>query len=210
MEIKVKSYSKQSSLLSSILFFILGAILFTKADELLSLVSIIIGIILAVTGIVTLTYYYFKTKQQLYLRKFLIYGIVSLILAIIFIFFANIVEQFIRFIVGGWILFSGIMRLINALNMNFKSAKFLPLLLVSIALIGVGIYTIVIGDILISSVGIIMMIYSAIEIIGYIFYTKDKQEKEEEGATSIIVPDKEETKPDKKTKIKDAKENNDK
>ena len=210
MEIKVKSYSKQSSLLSSILFFILGAILFTKADELLSLVSIIIGIILAVTGIVTLTYYYFKTKQQLYLRKFLIYGIVSLILAIIFIFFANIVEQFIRFIVGGWILFSGIMRLINVLSMNFKSTKFLPLLLVSIALIGVGIYTIVIGDILILSVGIIMMIYSAIEIIGYIFYTKDKQEKEEEGATSIIVPDKEETKPDKKTKIKDAKENNDK
>ncbi len=209
MEIKIKSYSKQSSLLSSILFFILGAILFTKADEILSLISIIVGVLLAIAGTVSITYYYFKTKQQVYNHKNLIYGIILLIVAIIFIFFANIVEQFIRFIVGGWILFSGIMRLINVLSMNFKSNKFLPLLIVSLLLIGVGIYTIVIGDILISTVGIIMMIYSAIEIVGYVFYTKDKQEKEEEGATSIIVPDKEETKPDKKTKIKDAKENND-
>lgn len=209
MEIKVKSYSKQSSLLSSILFFILGAILFTKADEILSLISIIVGVLLAIAGTVSLTYYYFKTKQQIYNHKNLIYGIVLLIIAIIFIFFANIVEQFIRFIVGGWILFSGIMRLINVLSMNFKSNKFLPLLIVSLLLIGVGIYTIVIGDILISTVGIIMMIYSAIEIVGYVFYTKDKQEKEEEGATSIIVPDKEEIKPDKKANIKDAKENND-
>ena len=50
MEIKVKSYSKQSSLISSILFFILGAIIFTKADELIKLISIEVGVLLAVAG----------------------------------------------------------------------------------------------------------------------------------------------------------------
>ena len=103
------------------------------------------------------------------------------------------------------------MRLINVLTMSNKNTKFFPLLIVAILLIGVGIYTIVIGDIILSTVGIIMMIYAALDIVGYIFYTKDNQEKEEVGVTSIIVPEKE-NKVEKKEKknIKEAKENNDK
>ena len=211
MEIKVKSYSKQSSLISSILFFILGAIIFTKADELIKIISIGIGVLLAVVGTISITYFYFKSKQQIYTKRNLIYGILSIVLAVIFIFFSDIVEHFIRFIVGAWILFSGIMRLINVLTMSNKNTKFFPLLIVAILLIGVGIYTIVIGDIILSTVGIIMMIYAALDIVGYIFYTKDNQEKEEVGVTSIIVPEKE-NKVEKKEKknIKEAKENNDK
>ena len=136
----------------------------------------------------------------------------SLINSIIFIFFANIVEQIIRFIIGAWILFSGINRLINALSINKKDKKFLPLLIIAALLIIVGIYTIVIGDVVLSTIGIIMMIYAGIDIIGYIFYTKDKVEKEEEGTTTLIVPEKDEeveekAKSKKKTKdVKDSKE----
>jgi len=206
MELKVKSYGKQSSLLSSILFFILGAIVLTRSQEVVSFVSIIVGVILAIIGVVSLTYYYVKSKQQIYMKKNLIYGILSIIVAIVFIFFSSFVEQFIRFIVGAWILFSGIMRLINVLSMHRKNTKFLPLLIVSILLIGLGVLTIVKDFDDIAIVGILMMTYAAIEIVGYVFYTKDTQEKEEEGATSLIVPDKAEIKETEKANIKDVKE----
>lgn len=208
MEIKVKSYSTQSSLISSIIFFILGGILFTSADKVISFLSIAIGIILATTGIVFLVLYFISIKKLEQNKKYLINGIVTLIISIIFIFFSGVIEQFIRFIVGGWILFSGIIRLVNVLSMNNKNTKFFPLLIVSILLIIVGIYTIVIGNIILSSVGLIMMIYAGIEIIGYIFYSKDKQEKEETGATSLIIPEKNEEKiKKKKENIKDVEEN---
>lgn len=208
MEIKVKSYSTQSSLISSIIFFILGGILFTSADKVISFLSIAIGIILATTGIVFLVLYFISIKKLEQNKKYLINGIVTLIISIIFIFFSEVIEQFIRFIVGGWILFSGIIRLVNVLSMNNKNTKFFPLLIVSILLIIVGIYTIVIGNIILSSVGLIMMIYAGIEIIGYIFYSKDKQEKEETGATSLIIPEKTEEKiKKKKENIKDVEEN---
>lgn len=208
MEIKVKSYSTQSSLISSIIFFILGGILFTSADKVISFLSIAIGIILATTGIVFLVLYFISIKKLEQNKKYLINGIVTLIISIIFIFFSGVIEQFIRFIVGGWILFSGIIRLVNVLSMNNKNTKFFPLLIVSILLIIVGIYTIVIGNIILSSVGLIMMIYAGIEIIGYIFYSKDKQEKEETGATSLIIPEKTEEKiKKKKENIKDVEEN---
>ena len=52
-----------------------------------------------------------------------------------------------------------------------------------------------------------MMIYAGVEIVGYIFYSKDKLEKEEEGVTSLIVPDTEEEKEDSsKINIKDVEE----
>ena len=173
MEIKVKSYSTQSSLISSIIFFIIGAILFTNAEKVVSTTAFIIGIILATIGID------------------LGRGIALIAISLVFIFASNIVEQIIRFIIGAWILFSGISRLISVLTFSNKNTKFLPLLIVSLLLIGIGIYTIVIGDVVLSTIGIIMMIYAAIDIIGYIFYTKDTLAKEEPGATTLIIPDKE-------------------
>ncbi len=212
MEIKIKSYSSQSSLISSILFFILGAILFTSAEKVIRTISMIIGIIMASSAIISFVIFAFQAKRSVIKPKKgnLIFGIISLILAVIFIFFSNLVEQFIRFIVGAWILFTGIIRLINVLSMNKKSIKFLELLIVAILLIVVGIYTIVIGDVLLSTIGIIMMIYAGIEIIGFVLYSKDKVEPEEPGTTTLIVPETSEvTEKEEKNelvKIKDVKE----
>lgn len=210
MEIKVKSYSSQSSLLNAIVFFILGAILFGSADKVISFISIAFGIILAVAGIIELSIYFIENKKEETIPKKsrLAFGVICFILAIIFIFFSEVVEQFIRFIIGAWILFSGIMRFINALSMNKKSQKFLPLLIVSILLMAVGVYTIVVGDVILSTIGIIMMIYAVIEIAGYIFYTKDTQTPMEPGTTTLIVPDEQEKEEKTKTKkkVKDVKE----
>lgn len=209
MEIKIKSYSSQSSLLSSILFFIIGAILFSSADKVISFISITFGIILAVSGIIEIIIYIIENKKEEIIPKKsrVLLSIFLIGLAIVFIFFSQVVEQFIRFIVGAWILFSGIMRFINAISINKKSRKFLPLLIVSILLMCIGVYTILIGDIILSTIGIIMMIYSVMEIIGYIFYTKDTQIIEEPGTTTLIVPEEEITKEKKKSKkIKDVKE----
>ena len=170
MEIKIKSYSSQSSLLSSILFFILGAILFTSADKLLNIISIIIGTLFATAATISLIIYFIQARKLggIPKRGNLTFGIVSLILAIIFIFFSNIVEQAIRFIVGGWILLTGIIRLINVISMPKKDSKFIQLLVVAVLLIFIGIYTIVVEIFGLDIIGIIMMAYAGIEIVGYI------------------------------------------
>lgn len=207
MEIKIKSYSSQSSLISSIIFFILGAILCTSADKVVSFISIAIGIILAVTGLINLIIYIYQVKKDIPAKKsYIAVAIITLIISVIFIFFSDVVEQFIRFIIGAWILLTGITRFINVLSINYKSRKFLPLLIVSILLMTVGVYTIVISNIVLSWIGIIIMVYAAIEIAGYIFYTKDTITPEEPGTTTLIVPE-ETTEVNKENKnIKDVKE----
>ena len=192
MELKIKSYSSQSALISSIIFFILGGIIFTFADQIASTIYLGIGIILAVIGVISLIMYGISVKKQEVELGNLVTGIILIIVACFFLFASGIIDQLIRFIIGFWVLFNGITRLINALSINKRSAKFLPLLIVSALLIGIGIYTIMVGAAELKIAGIILMIYSAVDIVGYVFYTKDNQEKEEEGATSLIIPDKKE------------------
>lgn len=210
MQIKIKSYSSQSSLISSILFFILGAVLFTSADKVINTASKIVGIIFAIISIISLTIYIIQSRNKQGNTGNLIFGLTTLTLAFIFIFCSSIVEKAIRLIIGAWILLTGITRLINVLSMNKKYIKFYELLIVAIILIIIGTYTIVVGDVILTSVGLIMMIYAAVEIIGYVLYSKDTIKPEEPGTTTLIVP--EETPKEEKRKkkndiiIKDVKE----
>lgn len=210
MEIKIKSYSKQSSLLSAVVFLIFGAILFSNAEKVVQALSIIVGVVFAIVGVVSLITYFINNKQapNPIRRTSLASGIICIIFAIIFIFFSNVVEQSIRFILGAWILLTGIMRLIDTIS-NTKGNKFWSLLIISILLISVGIYTIVFGDVILSTIGIIMMIYAIIEIIGYIIYSKTTSDEEKSGTETLLIEDdkeKEDEKPSKKKKkIKKAK-----
>ena len=170
MEIKITNYKNQSSLISSIRFFILGGILFTNPDIFVTTISKIVGAALLLIAIVFMITTFINRKTKPFPVITITSIIIIILLSIMFLFFSETVEKIIRIVVGFWILFSGITKLINALKITNKNKKFISLIIVSLLLIIIGIYTIVIGDVLLSSIGIILMIYSALDIIGYIFY----------------------------------------
>lgn len=206
MEIKINNYKNTSSLVSSIILFIMGGILFTNPDIFVTTISKIIGTILLATAIILLITIFLNRKTTPIPILKLSSTIILLLLGIMFLFFSETVEKAIRIVVGFWILFSGINRLINALKMTDKNKKFLSLVIVSILLILIGVYTIVIGDVLLSSIGIILMLYSAIDIIGYIFYSKETNTTVDinEDTTLITTAEKENKKSKKIKKIKDV------
>ena len=209
MRIDIKSYSSKSSLVSSIIFFVIGAILTAYSERIMTAAYKVIGVVfLAITiGIILSIVVRKKKEQPIYANRVAI-GIITLVLAILFFFFHGIIDEAIRFIVGAWILFSGVTRLINALRTDHKASRFIALLIVSILLIILGFVTIIKNGILLWVVGIIIMIYSAIEIVGYIFYSKDNKnfDSEEDTEDKLLIPEKkDEEKPKKKNKkIKDV------
>lgn len=211
MEIKIKSYSTKSSLVSSIIFFIIGAILTAYSERIMNTAYLIVGGIFAVVFVLSIVGIVIKKKKMepIYVSR-VSYSVLYLILAILFLFFHTVIDEVIRFIIGAWILFSGVLRLISALRTDHKASRFPALLIVSILLIGLGFLTIIKNGIALWVAGIIMMIYSIIEIIGFIFYSKDNQnfdEDDEEGKESLLIPEKkEEPKKLKEGKVKDVKE----
>ena len=168
MEIKINSYSSQSSLISSLLCFIIGGILYTYAEVVLNFTSIAIGVVLSIVGVFSLITFYMDYKKGEIKKGKLLTGILTIVLAIVFLIFQNLIETLLGLTVGGWVLFVGVLRLISALRLNLKTKRFFINLVISLLLIILGIYTIANGGLLLEGAGILMMVSSGIEIIGYI------------------------------------------
>lgn len=174
MKTKVKSYSNILSLIYSILFFILGAIIFTKPEIIILFISYVIGGLFIIIGIFKCIKNYLDIKKDNTISsKEMITGIVLVILGTVFILLAGVIEALVRLIIGGWILFSGINRLINSLNIPKKNRITTIYIILSFIIIGVGLYTILESNLAFKTIGLVLIIYSVIEIIGYIFNKKD-------------------------------------
>lgn len=194
----MKKYFKNYSvimLVISILFFILGAVMYTKPEFIVLVFSYVMGGLIILFGIYYCIKNYVEIKNNKETSsKDMIVGITLVVVGLIFIFLANVIEALVRLIIGGYILFIGITRFVNSLYMK-KDTRFFVSLGLSLLLIAGGLYTILEANLAFQTIGIVIMAYSVIEIIGFVF-NHDNNE--------VIVSEKvliEEKKSDKKTDI---------
>ena len=173
MKFKVKDYSNMFVLISSIIFLILGAIMYTKPDAIVIITTYVFGGLLILVGLFKCVKNYLDVKKDNNISSTeMIVGIVLTVLGVICIFLAGVVEALIRLVIGGWMIFSGINSLINALYLDKKTSRFFVSLILSIIVIGGGLYTILEANLAFQAIGIVLMIYSVLEIISYIFNKK--------------------------------------
>ena len=206
----INKSSYTSNILSSIISLIIGVVIFTRPDLVIILLSYVLGAILLAYSYFRIIYYSFhKGKDPNYPLNDLIWALICMIIGLICIFLSEAVEQAVRFLIGGWILAMGINRFVNALHMPNKSASsFASVIIVSILLMAVGLYVIFVSNLIIASLGIILIIYSILEITNYILVSKDikeydfEEKKTNEKKQEVQVIETEEVK-EKEPKIKE-------
>ena len=170
MNFKEKNYSNILVLVSSIIFLILGAIMYTKPDAVVVIITYVFGGLLIIIGLFKCIKNYLDVKKDNTISSTeMVVGIILSVLGVICIFLAGVVEAFIRLLIGGWMIFTGINSLINILYLDKKTSKFWISLILSLIIIGGGLYTILEANLAFKAIGIILMIYAVLEIIGYIF-----------------------------------------
>lgn len=177
MKIEIKNYSNVVSLLTSIIFFISGAVIFTNPQAIILIISYVIGSLIIVVGVFKCIKNYLDVKKDGNTSSNpMIVGITLIVIGLVFIFLAGVIEALVRLVIGGFILFTGIIRLVSALYITKKNLNFWVLLSIAILLIIAGIYTILETNLAFKAIGIILMIYAVLEIFGYIFNKKDLKE----------------------------------
>lgn len=171
MNIKENKYSSITSLLTSIALFVIGALLFNNPSEIIETISKIFGVILVVVGLFKIVIYVRRKNKGIPVTNLnLASGIAILIVGALFIFLAGAFETTLRFIIGIWILLSGINKLIAVIALGSQNKNFASMIIISIVLIILGGYIILVSNLIISMIGLLLMIYSAIEIASYIIY----------------------------------------
>jgi len=168
-------YIKQNkdSLLKSILFLILGVILFTNPGGILKFLSYIVGGILVIIGVLNILSY-LKTQKKLNIEdnKKLISGIILIVLALVVVLFSSFIETTIRLVFGGWIIYSGVSKLIEAINIKDDKTTFYVTLVISILMIICGFYIAITANLVFSLLGLFIMIYAILDIVSYVMKKK--------------------------------------
>lgn len=190
------------SLVTSIIFLIFGALIFAYPNQVVATASIVFGGVLMFYAIILIIKNYYETKNNSNTSSAtLMFGIFLLIVGLLFIVMANLISFILQYVLGAWILFTGIERLMIALSLGKDNNAFISQLVIAILLLIAGLYTILRGHLEVQIIGIVMIVYSILQIIGYFSNKKD-----------IVVHNKEdhklekiETKEEVKDDIKEAK-----
>lgn len=158
----------KTPLITAILLFILGAILFTNPQNIVMIVTYGFGSLFLLTGFIKLINYIGDKKKGISNNSDLIMSVVIMTLGIIIIVCTSMIELLIRIIMGGFILYNGILRMISSLKMKEISGIWKYNLIVAIIIILVGLYIILKSNLVFSGIGLFIMIYASLEIISTI------------------------------------------
>lgn len=168
-----------NNLIYALLFLVFGIILLTSTEDLITIVSKAIGGVLIVIGIIkAIIYIYMKGKLGEYSLSKLIISLLFISFGMLLIFLSGTLSFTIRTVVGIWIVFSGINRVIFAISMGAADKKsFLVYLITSLLMVAIGI--VIITGVLDQLIGLLIIIYSMIEIVNYIYFKVKNKDYEE-------------------------------
>lgn len=162
---------RKITLLSSIVFFILGMIIFVKPEMVVKVISYVIGGGLILVGVYsTISYIVNDRRLKVVNYNEIMFGITAIILGLLFILLAGTIELLLRIVVGVWVIMSGISRIYTSMIYPVRDARFYSLIIVGIILIGLGFYIVFYSNLAISIIGLFMMLYGLIDFISYFVY----------------------------------------
>lgn len=165
--------SSWTDIVISIIFVLFGVLLIAKPDQTLSAISMILGIVFIAMGVLKLIEYYTSETKDDYL---LTVALVAVVFGVIVLFCSDAILSLFRIILGLWIIATGVMDLQTTLIWkDLKSVYWTLALLFSMLMIVAGIIILISQNILITTIGVITIIYAVLDIIDrFIFMKKMK------------------------------------
>ena len=158
----------------SILFALLGILLIAKPEEMKSVISILLGIVLFAMGFLKMVDYFTSKDKEDYL---LTIALVSVVLGVISLFCADLITDIFRALLGVWIIVSGVRNFQTTLVWkDVKSKLWTTTVICSLLMIIAGITVLVSTTLAFRLVGIVILIYAVLDIISRAIFIKEVQD----------------------------------
>lgn len=162
------------SILESIIFAILGIILVCKPEGTVKAITYILGTVFILIGIFKIMNYFIDRGNDDFYNFDLIYGLTAIVIGIVTIAYMNVIGSIFRIIIGVWIIYTSFVRINSSLQIKrMGSSLWSWSLALAIIMFICGFYVVINPGTIIVSIGIIMIVYSVIDIIENIIFMKN-------------------------------------
>lgn len=167
---KIFKRSSWTDIVISIIFVLFGALLIAKPNETVGAISIILGVVFIAMGVLKLVEYYTSETKEDYL---LTIALIAVIFGVVILFASDAILSLFRIILGIWIIVAGIIDLQTILAWRqVKSPYWTVSLLFSMLMMLAGLIILINQNILLTTMGIIIIIYAILDIIDRIIFMK--------------------------------------
>ncbi len=164
---------KISEMVLSVCILIIGICLTIWAEKVTTLVSILLGCLAILYGIMVVINY-FRNKERLFRDTIeLIYGIIVLVIGFVLVFKVDFLKELVSLIIGIYIVITSVLklseniRISKELNTKISSLIILPIIEIFIGLLCI-LGKFLLPDIIVKFIGIMLIIYSIITMIDVI------------------------------------------
>ena len=166
-----------TSILTSLVLAIIGIVMIYNPQTTMQFISTILGIFFIIMGIIKLINYFVTKGNSSLFTNDIAWGIISIIIGLVVIVYSSTIENIFRIMIGIWIIYSGFTRLNLSFKLKSVSQKVWAFVLIlSVLMIIGGLYVTFYPGALIVTLGVIILIYSIMDIIeGFIFMRNIKE-----------------------------------
>lgn len=173
MEYLQKIFKKTgwNSLIMSVIFAILGIVLIKEPEGTVKVVSYILGTMFILIGVYKIINYLTNKAEYSLYNYDIAYGVIAIILGIITIAYSNQIGALFRILIGLWIIYISIIRMNLSLKFRIiKSNVWIYSFIIAITMFICGMYTIFNSNTIIVTIGILILVYSILDIIENIIF----------------------------------------
>lgn len=170
-----------ASILTSIIFLLVGALLIINPDTFIASISYILGGVLIVNGVWTAIKYINDKGEKSLVNFSLIYAIICAIAGLLLVLNPNAIATILIYVVGFWMIVNSVIKIQMALNLKSNKIEHWQLpLLMSIFTLILAIFLILkpidFAEAITQVIGIFVVVYSIIDIAEYITIKKTMKE----------------------------------
>ncbi len=160
-----------TSILTSVILAIIGLVMIYNPDTTMQFISTVLGIFFIVVGMIKVINYFVSKGNSTLFTNDIAWGLIAIIIGLVTMIYSSTIESIFRIMIGVWIIYSGFTRFglsFRLKDVNDKVWAFV-LTLAVIMIIG-GLYVTFYPGALIVTLGVIILIYSIMDLIeGFIF-----------------------------------------
>ena len=163
---KILKKSGYTTLLTSIVAIAIGILLVLFANETMVFISRVLGIALIIISIIKIIEYVVQKGNEDFFNNGLILGLMGILLGVVIIIKQNLLQNILNLVIGCWIIYSSLMRFSFSIRLKTLNSKaWIPMLVIAIAILCCGICVVFIPDLIIKTLGIIIIAYALMDII---------------------------------------------
>ena len=168
---KVLKKTGVTSLVTSIIFAILGGILIANPEGTIKFIAIILGVMFGLVGLYKIINYFENRGKYDFYNYDIAYGVIAIIFGILTICYSSQIGTFFRILIGLWIVYSAILRINLSIKLKaIESNVWIYSLVIALIMAACGVFIICNSGAVIVTLGIVVVIYSVLDVIESIMF----------------------------------------